>query len=113
MYLDTKLPTDSLYKFICILGLSIFLGGCLLYWNHYRALLESSIEAEGALEALVHELESERGALEKIAKEYEKFFSSIGEYKKDERGALYTPKLEAGRLIVNFRIFVNGLGGWS
>lgn len=46
MLADLKLPTDNLYKFICIFGLAIFLAGYLLYWAHYKPFIDSSIRSE-------------------------------------------------------------------
>jgi len=60
-----NLPTDSLYKFVCLAGLSIFLAGCFLNWSYYRPMVDSSVDFEMRLSRV------------------ERYFKALGEYAGD------------------------------
>ncbi len=88
MISDVKWPTDSLYKFICVFGLSMFLAGSLLYWSLYKSFTDSAIRSEMALTTWTHQLESSTKAMEAFGKKLEAFLQAAKEKVWDK-----TPKL--------------------
>jgi hypothetical protein len=68
MIQDVKWPTDSLYKFICVFGLSVFLAGCLLYWSLYRGFTDTAIRSQMALSAWVRQLQQSNDSMKAFEK---------------------------------------------
>lgn len=46
------LPTDNLYKFLCILGLAIVVIACFMYWQHYVGVRDSLARCKIELDRL-------------------------------------------------------------
>ena len=50
-----SLPTDNLYKFICLMGLAIFLAGALLLWSRGAQMADAHAEYAIAFRSVVGE----------------------------------------------------------